>query len=154
MEICLSAQGFRYRRDQDHLLRPLLTLVVNGMSMGSVSSERTLKDSVSFQACQASSYTIEQHHNTFMAVAAFTWIRSLGSGSSCHISVMRDESVDDDDAVSTALRSLAFQSNHLRLMVLSLDDVAAVPSSSLSSRDLSRIVPARTRQASDRKPGY
>ena len=58
-----------------------------------------------------------------MTVAAFTWIRSLGSGSSCHISVMRDDSIDHDDDVSSVLRTLAFQSNQLKLTLIPLDDI-------------------------------
>jgi serine/threonine protein kinase len=58
-----------------------------------------------------------------MTVAAFTWIRSLGSGSSCHISVMRDDSVDHDDDVSSVPRTLAFQSNQLKLTLIPLDDI-------------------------------
>ena len=58
-----------------------------------------------------------------MAVAAFTWMRSLGSGSSSPISVMRDDSVDHDDDVSFVLRALVGQSNHLKLTLIPLDDI-------------------------------
>ena len=34
METCLSARGFRSRRDQDHPVHLILTLVVDGMSHG------------------------------------------------------------------------------------------------------------------------
>jgi serine/threonine protein kinase len=58
-----------------------------------------------------------------MAVASFTWKRSLGSGLSSHISVMRDDSVEHDDDVSSVPRTLAFQSNQLKLTLIPLDDI-------------------------------
>jgi hypothetical protein len=61
-----------------------------------------------------------------MAVAAFTWIRSLGSGLSSHISLMRDDSVDHDDDVSSVPRALAFYPNHLKLTLIPLDDIDAL----------------------------
>jgi hypothetical protein len=107
MGTCLSARGFRSRRYQNHSLHLILTLVVNSMSRRTFIERRTLEDSVSFQSCQASSQTIEQHRHVVMAVAAFTWVRSLGSGSSGHISLMRDDSVDHAGDVSSAPRTIA-----------------------------------------------
>jgi hypothetical protein len=63
-------------------------------------------------------------HSTVMAPGAFTWERSLGSGFSSHISVMRDDT-DIVNAVSSGL-GFGFQIGSPRLTISSFIDVAAL----------------------------
>jgi hypothetical protein len=68
-----------------------------------LSSERRSKTACLFSWRWASSDNTWRHI-TVMAPSAFTWERSLGSGSSSHISVVRDDS-DVVNAVSSGLGS-------------------------------------------------